>query len=227
MRLLVVEDDYKIGNALKRGLEQEAYAVDLERDGDAGLASAETGSYDLLVLDRMLPGGYDGLAIAKAMREAGHKTPILMLTARGATSDRVDGLDAGADDYLVKPFAFEELLARVRALLRRPTDQLDSKLKYADLVIDTSLQTAERAGRELELTRKEYALLCYLARNPERILSKDQIIEHVWDFDADILPNTVEAYIGYLRQKLEQPFKDSPRLIHTKRGFGYILKAKN
>lgn len=219
MRLLVVEDEYKIGQALKKGLSAEGYAVDLETDGDSGLGAALSEPYDLIILDRMLPGGVDGLAIAEKLRQKGFRQPILMLTAKDAIADRVEGLDSGANDYLIKPFAFEELVARVRALLRKNTTHSSSVITYADLVLDTASKTVLRAGSEIELTAKEYALLSYLMHNPQITLSKQQLIEHVWDFDADILPNNVEAYIGYLRTKLGQP-----ELIHTKRGFGYVLK---
>lgn len=225
MRILIIEDDYKIARALKSGLEQEAYAVDIETDGITGLLAAENQTYDLLILDRMLPGGYDGIEIAKQLKQIGKEAPILMLTAKDAITDRVSGLDAGADDYLVKPFAFEELLARVRALLRRPEPTGGTVIKYADLILDPGSRQVSRRGVPLQLTLKEYGLLEYLMRNAEVVISKDQIIEHVWNFDADILPNTVEAYIGYLRNKIEKPFKGAPLLIHTKRGFGYVLKV--
>ncbi len=227
MRILVVEDEYKIGQALKKGLSQEGYAVDLESDGDSGLQSATTGHYDLLILDRMLPGQFDGVQIARSMRASNIDVPILMLTAKDAISDRVEGLDSGANDYLVKPFAFDELLARVRALLRKTTPHKTSNIKYADLTLDTKNKVAVRGGKTIDLTAKEYALLSYFMHNPEMVISKDQLIEHVWDFDADILPNNVEAYVGYLRSKIEQPFKDSPKLIHTRRGFGYMFSLEN
>lgn len=226
MRILIVEDEVKIATALKRGLEQEAYAVDMEHDGDSGLGAATSEPYDLIILDRMLPGGYDGMSIAKELRAAGKKIPILMLTAKDAVSDRVGGLDAGADDYLVKPFAFEELLARVRALLRRPEPQSAGVLTYKDIEVNIVTKAVKRAGQSIDLTRKEYALLEYFLRNPEVVLSKQQLTEHVWNFDADILPNTVEVYVGYLRGKVEKPFKDKPQLFHTKRGFGYVMKEQ-
>jgi DNA-binding response OmpR family regulator len=222
MRILLVEDEHKIANAIKRGLEQEAFAVDIVYDGDDGEAMATTEDYDLVILDRMLPGSFDGLSILKSMREQSIHTPVLLLTAKDKIHDRVEGLNAGADDYLVKPFAFEELLARVRALLRRPQDQLNNVLKYKDLQLDAVTFTATRAGRQIRLTSKEYALLDYLMRNPGRTLTKETIIQHVWDYDADVLSNTVEVYIGYLRNKIDKPFK-SEELIHTHRGFGYIF----
>ncbi|HSX00685.1 MAG TPA: response regulator transcription factor [Candidatus Saccharimonas sp.] len=222
MRILVVEDEHKIAGALKTGLEQEAYAVDLAYDADDGLSSALTGDYDLIILDRMLPGLLDGLDICKEIRAAGIHVPIIMLTAKDQIPDRVAGLNAGADDYLVKPFAFEELLARLRALLRRPQDALDETLKLDDLSLNTTTYEVRRAGRPIKLSSKEFALLHYLMRNQNRILSKQNIMGHVWDFDSDILPNTVEVYIGYLRGKIDRPFR-GPELIHTIRGFGYKL----
>jgi DNA-binding response OmpR family regulator len=222
MRILVVEDEHKIANAVKRGLEQERFAVDVVYDGDDGMDYAISGDYDLVILDRMLPGENNGVDIIESMREKGMHTPVIFVTAKDQIRDRVSGLDAGADDYLVKPFAFEELLARVRALLRRPQDSVDSVLKYQDLSLDVNNFRVERAGKEIELTSKEFALLEYLMRNPERTLTKDNIITHVWDYDADILPNTVEVYIGYLRNKIDKPSK-GPDLINTKRGFGYVF----
>jgi DNA-binding response OmpR family regulator len=220
MRILVVEDEHKIAGAIKRGLEQESYAVDLAYDGDEGLSSALTDEYDVIVLDRMLPGLLDGVEIAKEIRANSVRTPIIMLTAKDKIGDRVEGLNAGADDYLVKPFAFEELLARIRALMRRPQDHIGNVLEIDDLTLDTQTFEVKRAGRRLQLSQREYALLEYLMRNQNRILSKTNIISHVWDYDADILPNTLEVYIGYLRNKIEKPFR-GPELIHTVRGFGY------
>lgn len=221
MRILIVEDEHKIAQALKRGLEQEHYAVDLAFDGDDGLASAEAENYDLIVLDRMLPRR-DGVSICQELRKNGNHTPILMLTAKDQVRDRVSGLDAGADDYLVKPFSFEELLARMRALLRRPHEAVHTVLEVEDLQLDTANYSVVRGGQHITLSSKEFALLEYLMRNKGRVLSKDTIMAHVWDFDADILPNTVEVYIGYLRNKIDKPFK-GPALIHTRRGFGYTL----
>lgn len=222
MRILIVEDEYKIANAIKRGLEQQSYAVDVAYDGDAGLAMATTEPYDLVILDRMMPGAVDGLGILQAMRTQNIHIPVLLLTAKDKTIDRVEGLNAGADDYLVKPFAFVELIARVRALLRRPRQTQSTLLQYQDLQLNPETLMVQRAGEPIELTSKEFALLEYLLRNPERILTKDTLMQHVWDYDADILPNTVEVYIGYLRNKVDKPFKGKP-LINTKRGFGYYL----
>jgi DNA-binding response OmpR family regulator len=223
MRVLVVEDEHKIARALKKALEQETHAVDVAFDGDEGYAMATTEPYDIAIIDRMLPGEYDGLSIVKAMREAKVHTPVLFLSALGSINERTAGLDAGADDYLVKPFAIEELLARVRALLRRPTEQHATILSVGDLTLNTVTYSVERAGKPIQLTSKEFALLEYMLRNPGRPLSKEVIISHVWDYDADILPNTVEVYIKYLRNKIDTPFK-SP-LIHTARGFGYKIEA--
>jgi DNA-binding response OmpR family regulator len=222
MRILVVEDEHKIAGALKQGLEQESYAVDVAYDADEGLSQALMDEHDLIILDRMLPGLIEGVDICKEVRANGIHTPIIMLTAKDQVGDRVGGLNAGADDYLVKPFAFEELLARVRALLRRPQDSLGTVLKLDDLILDTVSFEVRRAGRKISLSSKEYSLLHYLLRNQNRVLSKDNIISHVWNFDADVLPNTVEVYIGYLRGKVDKPF-GGPQLIHTVRGFGYKL----
>ncbi len=226
MRILVVEDEHKIANAIKRGLEQETYAVDAVYDGDDGHAYATTEEYDLVILDRMMPGEYDGVGIVTEMRKQGIHTPVLFLTAKDATRDRVAGLDAGADDYLIKPFAFEELLARVRALLRRPNTQVEDTLTYKDLTLERSSFSALRADTPIELTQKEFALLEYMMRHPGEVLSKDRLIQHVWDYDADILPNTVEAFVGYLRSKIDKPFKGQEDYIQTKRGFGYVFGVK-
>lgn len=221
MRVLIIEDEHKIARALKKVLEQETYAVDVAYDGDEGYAMATTEPYDVAIIDRMLPGDYDGLTIVKAMREQKIHTPVLFLSALGSVSERTAGLDAGADDYLVKPFALEELLARVRALLRRPNEQQSTVLEIEDLSLDTINYTVARAGRQIQLTSKEFALLEYLLRNQGRPISKEVIISHVWDYDADILPNTVEVYVKYLRNKIDAPFKKP--LIQTVRGFGYKL----
>ena len=223
MRILVVEDEHKIARALKRALEQESYAVDVVYDGDEGYAMATTEPYDVAIIDRMLPGEYDGLAIVKAMRDAKIHTPVILLTALGSVNDRTKGLDGGADDYLVKPFALEELLARVRALLRRPVEQQQNVLTAGDHSLDTVNFSVIRAGKSIQLTSKEFGLLEYMLRNQDRPLSKDTIIAHVWDYDADILPNTVEVYIKYLRSKIDAGFERP--LIHTVRGFGYKLQA--
>lgn len=222
MRILVVEDEHKIANAIKQGLEQQSYAVDVAYDGDKGLAMATTENYDLVILDRMMPGKVDGMGILAHLREAKNHTPVLLLTARDKVLDRAHGLNSGADDYLVKPFAFIELIARVRALLRRPQQAADTTLTYDDLSLDPENFAVKRAGKVVELTNKEFAMLEYFMRNRERIINKETLMNHVWNYDADILPNTVEVYVGYLRNKIDKPFK-SNELIHTKRGFGYYF----
>jgi DNA-binding response OmpR family regulator len=222
MRILVVEDEHKIANAVKEGLAQESFAVDISYDGQEGLNAAEYEDYDLIILDRMLPGGMDGVEICRRLRQAGKHTPVLMLTAKDQVRDRVQGLNAGADDYLVKPFSFEELLARVKALLRRPHDAVGEILAVGGLTMNTTTKSVQRAGQPISLSTKEYALLEYLLRNPGKVLSKNNIITHVWDFDADILPNTVEVFMTYLRAKVDKPFH-GPGLIQTVRGFGYKI----
>jgi DNA-binding response OmpR family regulator len=222
MRILVVEDDHKIAGAIKKGLSQESYAVDVSYDGQDGLGQASTIEYDLIILDRMLPE-IDGIQICRDLRNKKNSTPILILTAKDKIQDRVEGLDAGADDYLTKPFAFEELLARVRALLRRPQKIDNNILRIGTLTLNTLGFEARRSGKKINLSSKEFALLEYLMRNAGRILTKDNIIEHVWDYDADILPNTVEVFIGYLRNKIDKPFPKEPHLIETARGFGYKM----
>lgn len=225
MRILVVEDDVKIASAIKRGLERQSYAVDVCNDGEDGLAMATTEEYDLVILDRMLPGS-DGMKILKTMRESSIQTPVLLLTAKDRVLDRAEGLNSGADDYLVKPFAFVELIARVRALLRRPHETQDTKVESNGVELNRDSFIAKRYNKEIELTSKEFALLEYLMNNSGRVVAKEQIIQHVWDYDADILPNTVEVYIGYLRNKIDKAFPKSPNLINTRRGFGYIFGKK-
>jgi two-component system, OmpR family, response regulator len=224
MRILVVEDEHKIANAIKQGLEQERFAVDVEYDSDSGLGAALNETYDLMIIDRMLPGSIEGVDICRSVREAHIHTPILLLTAKDQIKDRVEGLNSGADDYLIKPFSFEELLARVRALMRRPAQASSNTIKVGDLSLDTISYEVKRSGRKIELSAKEFALLEYMMRNTGRVLSKDNIISHVWDFDSDVLPNTVEVYIGYLRTKIDKPF--GRPLLHTNRGFGYSLAEK-
>lgn len=222
MRILVVEDEHKIAGSIKKGLEQESYAVDVAYTGPDGYDMASAEDYDIIILDLLLPG-LDGIQVCKQLRQQNIHTPILMLTARGQISDRVTGLDAGADDYLTKPFAFEELLARVRALSRRPHTSTGTTLSYEGLSLNTSSYDVLRAGKSIRLSSKEYSLLEYLLRHPNQVLTKDQIIGHVWNYDADVLPNTVEVYIGYLRNKIDKPYPDQPPLIQTVRGFGYKL----
>lgn len=223
MRILVIEDEHKIANSIKKGLEQESWAVDVAYDGEAGFDLAATEDYDVIILDLMLPK-MDGVKLCRKLRKEEHvHTPILMLTAKGELDDKVNGLNAGADDYLLKPFAFAELLARIRALTRRPKQTLDNVLNCGDLTLDTLTFEVKRAGKQIRLSKKEFALLEYLLRHKDRVLSKDQIINHVWDYEADILPNTVEVYIGYLRNKVDKPFKNKKPLIQTIRGFGYKI----
>ena len=226
MRILVVEDEHKIAASLKKGLEQESFAVDLAYDGPTGFDLAVGEPYDLLVLDLMLPG-LDGLEICRRLRSHAVHTPILILTAKGELSDKVVGLNTGADDYLTKPFAFTELLARVRALLRRPPHSLPQLLSVSDLSLDTQSFTVRRADQPIHLSKKEFALLEYFMRHPKKVLTKDQIIESVWSYDSDILPNTVEVYVKNLRGKIDDPFPSSHPLIRTIRGFGYQIGEAN
>lgn len=221
MKILVVEDEHKIANSIKKGLEQESYAVDIAYEGETGFDLASTEDYDLIILDRLLPGMY-GLEICKQLRKEHIHTPVLMLTAKGQIFDKVDGLDSGADDYVVKPFAFEELLARVRALIRRPKGSFTNTLVVDDLSLNRLTFEVKRADKTITLSSKEFALLEYLMRHPNQIVTKEQIISHIWDYEADVLPNTVEVYIGYLRNKIDKPFPNKP-MIHTVRGFGYKL----
>lgn len=223
MRILVVEDEVKIARAIQRGLELKGYAVDTVHDADTGLSYAVDADYDVIILDRMLPGSFDGVSLAKQAREAGQKAPILMLTARGSVADKVEGLNSGADDYLVKPFSFEELAARIQALLRRPAIVTGPTLQVDDLELDPATFEVSRGETPIALSQKEFALLEYLMRNKGQIVTKDMIISHVWNEDSLILPNTVEVYIGYLRAKIDRPFPKSKQLLQTKRGFGYKL----
>ncbi len=225
MRILVVEDERKIAQAIKRGLELKGYAVDVVYDSDSGLAAAADPDYDVIVLDRMLPGSMDGVELCRRLRDEGGNTPVIMLTARGSIGDRVEGLNGGADDYLVKPFSFDELIARVRALLRRPPVQVGTQLKVGDLSLDTSNYEVRRGKEPIKLSHKEFSLLEYMMHHPGQVITKDMIISHVWDQDADILPNTIEVYIGYLRNKIDRPFPKLKPLLHTQRGFGYKLSA--
>jgi DNA-binding response OmpR family regulator len=221
MRLLIVEDNHKIANVVRDVLMAESFAVDVCYDGEEGLYTALNDDYDLAILDRMLPGGKDGVEICQELRKAGKHMPILMLTAKDQVRQRVEGLNAGADDYLIKPFSFDELLARISALLRRPHDNLGTVLTVGDLTLDTTSKEVKRGGRSIKLSSKEYALLEYLMRNKGKFLKKQHLITHVWDFDADILPNTIEVHMTRLRAKL-----GNPPLIHTVRGFGYKIEVE-
>jgi DNA-binding response OmpR family regulator len=220
MRLLLVEDDARIARFVAKGLREEAYAVDVAGTGDDALYQAAVNTYDLVILDVMIPGR-DGFAVCRELRKSGQRMPILMLTARDAVEDRIAGLDHGADDYLTKPFEFRELLARLRALLRRSGELRAAKIAVADLVLDTGAQSAMRAGRHITLTTKEYALLEYLARNAGRVVGRAEIAEHVWDETFDPFSNLIEVYINRLRRKIDA--ESSKPLVHTRRGAGYVL----
>jgi DNA-binding response OmpR family regulator len=222
MKILIIEDEHKIANLIKQGLEQEHFTADVAYDGNSGFDLASSEPYDVIILDRLLPG-MDGLGICRRLREQKNHTSILMLTAKGQLMDKVEGLNSGADDYLTKPFAFEELLARIKALTRRPRVEAKSILEVKDLTLDTNAYEVTRKGKQIALSSKEFALLEYLMRHQGRTLTKEQIINHVWSYDANILPNTVEVFIGYLRNKIDRPFKDGENLINTIRGFGYKI----
>lgn len=221
MKILVIEDEHRIAQAIKSGLEQESYAVDICFDGEEGFNTACSDDYDVILLDVMMPG-LNGIDVARKLREDGNHTPVLMLTAKDQDRDVITGLDAGADDYLAKPFSFEVLLARIRALLRRPEGSLGEVLEADDLKLDTISHVVTRQGKPIAVSSKEYAILEYLLRNRGKVLSKNNIMTHVWDFDSDILPNNVEVFIAYLRAKVDKPF-DGPGLIQTVRGFGYKI----
>ena len=223
MRILVVEDYKPLQKSLEQGLREAGYAVDVTGDGEEGLWYAQGSDYDVIVLDLMLPG-MDGLSVLRRLRAEGHKTHILILTAKDALEDRVRGLDLGADDYLVKPFAFEELLARIRALIRREYRVKCSEIVVEDLRIDSVTQQVSRAGRVILLTTREYALLEYLALRAGEVVSRTDIWEHIYEFNSLATSNVVDVYVGYLRKKLEVDGK--PDLIHTVRGRGYVLGSQ-
>lgn len=220
MRILVVDDEKKIALGIKKALESQKYAVDVCHDGIEALNMAEAIEYDLIILDRMLPG-MDGVSIIKNLRSQNIYTPILLLTALGTIKDKTDGLDAGADDYLPKPFALDELLARVRAILRRPKVKAEIILTVSDLSLNLNTHSVKRSNKDIILTNKEFSLLEFLMRNKNQPISKEQIITHVWNWDSDILPNNIEVYISYLRDKVDKPF--SKKLIKTVRGVGYKI----
>ncbi len=224
MKLLIIEDEHKIANSIKQGLEQENFVVDVAYDGTTGFDLAISEEYDVMILDRMLPE-IEGVEIVKKLREENVHTPILLLTAKAQIEDRVEGLDSGADDYLSKPFAFTELLARIRSLTRRPKNNIVTTLAVDDLTLDTATYEVKREGKTIPLSGKEFSLLEFLLRHKKQVVKKDQIIKQVWDYDADILPNTVEVYIKHLRGKIDFGFKK--KLIHTVRGFGYKLGDNN
>jgi heavy metal response regulator len=223
VRVLVVEDEPGIAQFVRQGLSEAGYAVDVARDGREGLDYALSAEYDLLILDILLPM-MDGLCLLRELRNQGIKVPVLLLTARDRIEDRVAGLDAGADDYLVKPFAFSELLARLRALLRRPALQVDTVLRIGDLEMDTARREVRRAGRLIELSPREFMLLEYLMRHPGQVLTRTQIAEHVWNFDFYSNSKVVDIYIGYLRRKVDRGFAQP--LLHTLRGVGYRLSIE-
>ena len=221
MRILVVEDDKKVAGFIKKGLEEESYAVDVAYDGEDGLHFGSEGQYDLLILDIMLPK-IDGLEILSQLRDQGKDTPILLLTAKDAVDDKVAGLNKGADDYLTKPFAFSELLARVRVLLRRGKAEVKTTLMISDLTLDLVSHKVNRGGDEIELTGKEYGLLEYFMRNQEKVLTRTMIAEHVWDYNFDTFTNVIDVYINHLRKKIDKGRE--LKLLHTLRGVGYVMK---
>jgi two-component system OmpR family response regulator len=223
MRLLLVEDDVKLVRALQRGLSIEGYDVDVSTTGDQGLARGSAEDYDAIVLDLMLPG-LDGFAVCTELRRRRPGTPILMLTALADVSDRIRGLDGGADDYLVKPFDLGELLARLRVLIRRGSTGRAQLLEVANLRVDPSMRMVTRGGRQIELTAREFDVLAVLVRNQGRLVSREQLLQEVWEENYEGSPNVVDVYIGYLRKKLEQP--RSPQLIRTVRGMGFVLASQ-
>jgi DNA-binding response OmpR family regulator len=224
MRVLLVEDEPGIAQFVQQGLVEAGYAVDIAFDGYAGLDYALAAEYDIIVLDIMLPE-MDGLKLLQTLRSQGIKIPVLLLTARDTVEDRVRGLDAGADDYLHKPFAFSELLARLRALLRRPPLQVDTILRVGDLEMDVASREVRRAGKVIDLSPREFTLLEYLMRHPRQVLTRDRITEHIWNFDFYGDSNVVDVYIGYLRRKIDRGF--NPPLLHTVRGIGYRLSIED
>jgi two-component system copper resistance phosphate regulon response regulator CusR len=220
MRILIVEDDRKVGAFLQKGMKEEQYAVDVCRDGEEAVEWASINSYDVIVLDIMLPKK-DGFAVCRELRQKGMLTPILMLTAKDSVEDKVSGLTEGADDYLTKPFSFEELLARIRALLRRTQDYKTKALRVGDLELDLIKRQATRAGKQIPLSGKEYALLEYLMRNKGRVVTESMIVEHVWDMNYEGTSNIVNVYINYLRKKIDSEFE--VKLVRTIRGHGYTI----
>ena len=223
MRILVVEDERKVARLIQKGLEEEQYGVDVALDGEHGLSMSETQPYDLYIVDVMLPK-MNGMELVKVLRDREQKAPILMLTAKATIEDKVAGLDSGADDYLTKPFAFEELLARVRSLLRRGAQQKSTILSIADLELDTVSHKAKRGGKMIDLTAKEYALLDYFLQNKDRVLTRSAISEHIWDYNFDTGTNIIDVYINHLRNKVDNTFEK--KLIHTVRGVGYVMKEE-
>ena len=221
MKILVVEDEKKVAGFIKRGLEEDQYEVTVTHDGADGLKQALEGDYSLIIMDVMLPKK-DGVTVVKELREAGKRTPVLMLTAKTTTEDIVSGLDAGSDDYLAKPFAFAELTARVRALLRRDGQDRGAEVTFADLRLDPVSHKVWRGDKEIDLTAKEYGLLEYLMRNHNTVLSRAMIADHVWDYAFDSFTNIIDVYVNYLRKKVDKDFPT--KLIHTVRGQGYVMR---
>jgi heavy metal response regulator len=224
MRILLVEDDKKVASFIRKGLEEEGYAVDVAAEGEAGLFMGLDRLHDLIILDVMLPKK-PGFQVLRELRQAKVATPVLMLTARDTVEDKVQGLDAGADDYLTKPFVFAELLARVRALLRRRAETRSPRLQVADLVLDPATRSVTREGQPITLTNREFALLEYLMRNAGRVLTRTAITEHVWDYDFDSGTNVIDVYVNYLRKKIDAGHE--PKLLHTVRGAGYVLRESH
>ncbi len=223
MRILLVEDEPRMANVIARGLRENSYAVDVAQDGETGLYQTAINDYDAIVLDVLLPNR-DGFEVCRELRARGNTTPVLMLTARAAVDDRLSGFDSGADDYLTKPFSFRELLARIRALLRRDSHLRPDVLEIADLVIDSASHRVSRAKHDVQLTAKEYALIEYLARRAGQLVSRAEIAAHVWDDSFDPFSNTIEVYINRLRKKIDG--NHSTKLLHTRRGEGYILEPR-
>lgn len=222
MRILIVEDNHEIADSIKKGLQDNSYAVDVAYGGASGFDLASTENYDAIILDWMLPE-ISGIEICDKLRKERISTPILFLTSRSQLDDKVEGLSRGADDFLVKPFAFAELLARIKALIRRPKEVLQPELHVGDLTVNTITYEVSRQNQQIHLSHTEFALLEYLMAHAGKVISKRELIDHVWDFDANVLPNTVETYIGYLRNKIDKPF--AKPLIHTIKGFGYKISA--
>ena len=221
MRILIIEDEKKVAGFIKKGLEEETYAIDVAHDGEEGLHLGSEGQYDLIILDIMLPK-VNGLEVLSQLRNQGSDVPILLLTAKDAVDDRVTGLNKGADDYLTKPFAFSELLARVRVLLRRGKAEVKTILQVDDLTLDLVSHKVDRGGDEIELTGKEYSLLEYFMRNQDKVLTRTMIAEHVWDYNFDTFTNVIDVYINHLRKKIDKGRQN--KLLHTLRGVGYIMK---
>jgi len=222
MRLLIVEDEKKVAGFIKKGMEEETYAVDVAYDGEEGFHLAELNQYDMIILDLMLPK-MDGLEVLTRLRDKKVNTPILLLTAKDAVEDKVAGLNKGADDYLTKPFAFSELLARVRSLLRRGQVETKTELKVGDLNLDLVSHKVKRNGEEIELTGKEYSLLEYFMRNEGKVLTRTMIAEHVWDYNFDTFTNVIDVYVNHLRKKIDKKYPS--KLLHTLRGLGYVMKV--